>query len=87
MTLNELRWRCFTAVGCLCRSFLAVGSPQEEMIRRGAAVIGLSASCFSRMLRRCGSTAKVLHGGMTAKFGKSSKPRPVDFIVIFLHMT
>lgn len=78
MALNELRWRCSTAAGCLCGSFLAVGSPQEEITRRGAAAIGLALPHSSRLLHRCGSAAKVRRDGMRAKSGRGDKLRPED---------
>lgn len=85
MTLNESRWRCLTAVGCLCRSFLAAGSPPEEIMRRGAAAIGLPASCSSRMSHRCGSATKCFTTERKQSLGekKGDKLRPVDFILIF----
>lgn len=76
--LNELRWRCSTAAGCLRGSFLAVGSPQEEITRRGAAAIGLALPDSSRTSRRCGSAAEVRRDGMRAKSGRGDKPRTED---------
>lgn len=52
-----------------------MGSPQEEITRRGAAAIGLALPDSSRMSRRCGSAAKVRRDGMRAKSGRGDKPR------------
>lgn len=57
--------------------------PQGEIMKHGAAAIGLPLPAPVGCRTDAGSTAKVLRHRTRAKFGKSAKLRPVGFIVGF----